>query len=81
MPEVNEKKKKVLLEWLISINLLSSSSIKFISQLHEICKDGVVFVEVVNYYKGRGREISYFKEPKRSAELHSNYQKLFTTLN
>jgi hypothetical protein len=47
--------------------LLNINSIKFIDQLDAICKDGVVFVEVLNYYRGRGKEMSYFREPKRSA--------------
>lgn len=37
-------------------------------------------MEILNYYRGRGKNISYFKEPKRSAEMHSNFQKVFTLL-
>lgn len=70
-----------MVEWLIAINLLNSSSTKYLHQLHSICKDGVVFIEIMNYYKGRGKEVCYFKEPKRAAELNSNYQKLFAFLN
>ena len=44
IPETDEQKKKLLLEWLISINLLNANSAKYIEQLHAICKDGVVFV-------------------------------------
>lgn len=61
IPETDEKKKKMLVEWLISINLLSASAAKFVNQLDSICKDGVVFVEIVNYYRGRGKETAYFK--------------------
>lgn len=37
-------------------------------------------MEVINYYRGRGKNLCFFREPKRSAELHSNYQKLFALL-
>lgn len=55
------------MEWLIGINLLSLSAGKHALSLHSICKDGVVFMEVVNYYRGRGRNLCFFKEPKRPA--------------
>lgn len=55
IPELEENKKKILVSWLISINLLSAASVKFVNQLQTICKDGVMFIEVVNYYKGRGK--------------------------
>ncbi len=64
----------------MGINILGLSAGKHSLSLHSICKDGVLFMEVVNYYRGRGRNLCFFKEPKRPAELHSNYQKLFSIL-
>jgi hypothetical protein len=80
LPDIGEARKKVLVEWLIGINILALSSAKHALSLHSICKDGVIFMELVNYYRGRGKNLCFFKEPKRSAELHSNYQKLFALL-
>jgi hypothetical protein len=78
--DIGESKKKQLVEWLIGINILSLSSAKYVFELHTICKDGVIFLEVINYYRGRGRDLCFFKDPKRSAEMHSNFQKLFSLL-
>lgn len=44
IPEVEEKKKKAIMEWLIGINLLNSNAAKFIDNLHNICKDGIIFL-------------------------------------
>jgi len=44
IPEVEDKKKKAIMEWLISINLLNSNAAKFMDNLHTICKDGVIFL-------------------------------------
>ena len=43
------------MEWLININILNMKSSKCIQDLHEICKDGVIFMEICNYYRGRGQ--------------------------
>ena len=51
-----------------------------LESLHEICKNGVIFPEIVNRHKGRGTDISYFKNPKRTAEINANYQKVFNYL-
>ena len=75
--QVEDSKKKILIEWLININILNARSSKCLETLHSVCKDGVIFMEIMNYYKGRGQELCYFKAPKRTAEMHSNYQKLF----
>ncbi len=80
LPEVPEAKKKALLEWLISISLLNANSTKHLHELQTICKDGVIFMEAVSYCRGRGKDICFFRQPKKSAELHSNYQKLFAIL-
>ena len=34
----------------------------------------------MNRHKGRGTDISYFKSPKRAAEINANYQKVFNYL-
>ena len=61
MPDIGEPRKKALVEWLVNINIISLSTVKFAFNLHNICKDGVIFMEVVNYYRGIGRNICYFK--------------------
>lgn len=67
LPEVNEPVRKRLLEWLIGINILGLKAAKYTNELQNICKDGVIFIQIINYYRGRGKNISYFKEPKRNA--------------
>lgn len=53
---------------------------EYYGRFHEICKNGVIFPEIVNHHKGRWSELSYFKNPVKSAEVYSNYQKVFADL-
>lgn len=62
------------------MNLINSLKISSLEDIHETFKNGVIFIEILSFYRGRRAEVSYFKDPKRSAEMHSNYQKLFSTL-
>jgi hypothetical protein len=42
-----------MVEWLISINLLNSLAIRNYDNLHLICRNGLIFPEIINYKKGR----------------------------
>ncbi len=44
LPDVNEAVRKKLCEWLIGINILGLKAAKHTNELHNICKDGVIFV-------------------------------------
>jgi hypothetical protein len=79
--EVSEGEKKQIIEWLISINLLNSMATSYSDRFHEICKNGVIVPEIINHHKGKAGELCYFKNPVKSAEVHSNYQKVFSYLN
>lgn len=52
----------------------------YYDQFHEICKNGVIFPEILNHHLGRSGNVSYVKVPVKSAEIHSNYQKVFNCL-
>lgn len=80
IPEISIEEKKSIIEWLISINLLNSMATSYFDRFHEICKNGVIFPEIISYHKGRSGEFPYFKNPIKSAEIHSNYQKVFSYL-
>lgn len=53
--EISEGEKKSIAQWLISINLLNSMAAEYYDKLHEICKNGVIFPEIINHQKGRGK--------------------------
>ena len=80
MAELPLARKKTILEWLISCHLLEMSSASRLEELSTLYRDGVLFMQVADYFKGRGKDLCYFRRPKRPAELHSNYQKLFSML-
>ena len=81
VPTVSESSKEEIVEWLISINLLNSLARKKKEALPQICKNGVIFPELINQKKQRtDPEVKYEAKPTKSAEIHANYRRVFDHL-
>lgn len=78
--QVNLEQRKKLVEWLISINLLKEVALRNYDNLHLICRNGVIFPEVVNYKKGREQKLKYEDKNPNATEIRSNYKRLFEYL-
>lgn len=71
-----------LFEWLISINLFKENIKINQEKLPKICKNGVIFADIINRMESRHEVLTGInRKPKKTAEMHANYTKIFDFLS
>ena len=82
-PEVIPLKQTVktkLFQWLIEINLIKANIKGLQERLFKICKNGVIFADIINRLESRQKSDvlkGITRKPKKPAEIHANYTKIF----
>jgi len=78
IPSMNSSSKSRLFKWLISIDLLKENLKNIIEKLPKICRNGVIYADIINRLEPRGEILKGIaRKPKKSAEIHANFQKIF----
>ena len=79
--KVNEALKKKILEWLFSITFLKESAKDLEIKLPKICKNGVIFADLINRLEGRNDTIKGItRHPETKTQINVNYSKAFSYL-
>ncbi|KAL4477777.1 hypothetical protein ABPG72_018951 [Tetrahymena utriculariae] len=77
---VSEKTRSKLLNWLNDIKLLKQIP-NLDQKLHKICKDGIIFADIINLMEGKNQIIKGLeRKPKKEAQITANYLKIFNYL-
>ncbi|KAL4432084.1 hypothetical protein ABPG74_014338 [Tetrahymena malaccensis] len=77
---VSEKTRVRLLSWLNDIKLLKQIP-NLDQKLHKICKDGIIFADIINLMEGKNQIIKGLeRKPKKEAQITANYLKIFNYL-
>ena len=78
IPPVKSSTKTRLYSWLISIDLLKENLKNIIEKLPKICRNGVIYADIINRLEPRGETLKGIsRKPKKTAEIHANFQKIF----
>jgi len=79
--DISEETKEKCLNWLQDICLLKKGIKGLNEKLPRVCRNGLIFIDIVNRIHGRTNEIlGINRTPKIPSHLRANYQKLFTSL-
>ena len=79
--KVNEALKKKILEWLFSITFLKDSAKDLEKKLPKICKNGVIFADLINRLEGKNDTIKGItRHPETKTQINVNYSKTFSYL-
>jgi len=79
---VTDKEKKKVLKWLYSICLIKDSIKGLDKKLHKICKNGVIFADIINRIDGRNQTVikGINRNTKKHSYINANYKKIFKYL-
>ena len=70
------------MKWLRSICLIKEGVKSLERKLHKICKNGVIFADIINRIEGRNQNIikGIHRKPKKKSYINANYQTVFKYL-
>ncbi len=79
---VSKKQKKRVLKWLSSICLIKDSIRHLDKTLHKICRNGVIFTDIINRIEGRNQAVikGINRNAKKSSYINANYSKVMKHL-
>ena len=78
---VNQQTKEKIIDWLISITLLKDSIKGLAQKLPKICKNGLLFVDLINRLEGKHETIKGIdRNPKSKSSLNTNFIKILEYL-
>ena len=73
--------KKKIIEWLVSITFLKDTAKDLETKLPKICRNGVIFIDLVNRLEGKNDTIKGIsRHPQTKTKVNVNYSKVFTYL-
>ena len=78
---VNEETKSRIMNWFYSITLIKDNVRGIEKKLPKICKDGVIFIDLINRIEGKHETIKGVnRKPETKTHVLANYQKLMNHL-
>jgi len=68
-----------VLKWLISICLIKDNISNIGKKLHKICRNGVIFADIINRIEGRNHKVikGINRNTKKDSYINANYKKIF----
>lgn len=78
---VTDETKERIISWLYSITLIKENIKDIDKKLPKICKDGVIFIDLINRLEGKHETIKgAVRKPDTKTQIVANYLKLMTFL-
>ncbi|CAD8140220.1 unnamed protein product [Paramecium pentaurelia] len=78
---INSEQKQQLIEWLKQIRLIKSNAQGLENKLPKICKNGVIFFDLINRLTGRDEVLKgALRNPKSLREIRHNYRRVLEYL-
>lgn len=78
---VDSTLKKKVLEWLFSITFLKESARGLESKLPRICRNGVIFIDLINRLEGKHDTVKgVTRHPQSKTQINVNYSKVLSYL-
>ncbi|EAR85796.2 hypothetical protein TTHERM_00312780 (macronuclear) [Tetrahymena thermophila SB210] len=76
--ECNDQQKERCLKWLYDICLIKKDIKDIKEKLPKVCKNGVIFLDIINRIQGKGDTITGInRNTKNMSQIRANYTKLF----
>ncbi|KAL4463923.1 hypothetical protein ABPG74_005860 [Tetrahymena malaccensis] len=76
--ECNDQQKERSLKWLYDICLIKKDIKDIKEKLPKVCKNGVIFLDIINRIQGKGDTITGInRNTKNMSQIRANYTKLF----
>lgn len=75
------ERKQFILKWFLEINLIKESVPNLENRLHKICRNGVIFSDLLNRLSGKSDVIKGInRQAKTISHIKANYFKIFNYL-